>query len=82
MPDIIDNDQSGFIPGRLLSDNIRQTLDIIDYAQNNDTNLLLLTLDAEKAFDLVSWPFMFEISNSFGFHEKNFKECIKIHFLE
>lgn len=71
MPEIIENDQCGFIPGRLLSDNIRQTLNIIDYAQNNDINLPLLMLDA--VFDQVLWPFMFEIVRSFGFHEKLIK---------
>ena len=70
VPDIINSDQSGFISGRLLSDNIRRTLNIIDYAHKHNTNLLLLMLDAEKAFDRVLWPFMFEIVRSFGFHEK------------
>lgn len=64
VPDIVDNNQCGFIPGRFLSNNIRRTLNIIDYAQNNDINLLLLTLDAEKAFDQLLWPFMFEIVRS------------------
>uniref|UniRef100_A0A671TPP2 Reverse transcriptase domain-containing protein n=1 Tax=Sparus aurata TaxID=8175 RepID=A0A671TPP2_SPAAU len=64
--DIINPDQCGFIPGRLLADNIRRTLNIIDYAQRQKEELLLMTLDAEKAFDLVSWPFMFETIKSFG----------------
>lgn len=53
-----------------MSDNIRRTIYIIDYPQNNDKNFLLVILDAEKAFDKVLWPFMFEIVKSFGFHEK------------
>lgn len=68
--DIMDPDQCGFIPGRLLADNIRLTLNIIDYAQREKEEPLLMTLDAEKAFELVSWPFMFEtIIESFGMDE-------------
>lgn len=64
--EIITPDQCGFIPGRILADNIRRTLNIIDYAQRENEQLLLVTLDAEKAFDLVSWSFMFETIKEFG----------------
>ena len=63
---IITPDQCGFIPGRILADNIRRTLNVIDYAQRENEQLLLLTLDAEKAFDLVCWHFMFETIKGFG----------------
>ncbi len=43
MPNIINSDQSGFIPNRFISDNIRRTLNIIDYSQKNNKDLLLLT---------------------------------------
>lgn len=32
--------------------------------------LLVMTLDAEEAFDLVSWPFMLEVLSSFGLDKK------------
>lgn len=43
---------------------------MIDYVQQQDEDLLLITLDAEKAFDLVSWSFMFDVLEKFGFDEK------------
>lgn len=66
MPDIIDLDQTGFISNRQLSDNVRRTLNIIEHAQKNNKQALILTLDAEKAFDRVAWPFIFETCRSFG----------------
>lgn len=39
------------------------------WKKEND-EFLLMTLDAEKAFDLVSWPSMFEIMKSCGLDEK------------
>ncbi len=67
MPDIIDIDQTGFIKSRQLSDNVRRTLNIMDHVQKNNLHTLILTLDAEKAFDRVAWPFIFETCRSFGF---------------
>lgn len=38
--------------------------------------MLTLTLDAEKAFDQVSWPFLVGVLEKFGFH-KTFIKLIK-----
>uniref|UniRef100_A0A8C5BXC6 Reverse transcriptase domain-containing protein n=1 Tax=Gadus morhua TaxID=8049 RepID=A0A8C5BXC6_GADMO len=70
LPDLIDSDQTGFICNRFLSDNVRRTLDIIDFSQKYNKDLLLLTLDAEKAFDRVLWPYIFKTAKAFGFHSK------------
>lgn len=59
IPSIINNDQTGFVPNRLLSDNIRRTFNIIEHATKQQYQTLLLTLDAEKAFDRVAWQFIF-----------------------
>ena len=66
---IIDPDQTGFVPDRYLSENVRRTLNIIDYSQKMNIQTLILTLDAEKTFDRVSWTFIFEICAKFGFHD-------------
>jgi exonuclease III len=67
LPSIIHEDQSGFIRNRYLGDNIRLIYDLIDYLNVNDAPGLLLCLDFEKAFDSVSWEFMFKVLEAFGF---------------
>ena len=58
LPEIISNDQTGFLPGRYIGENIRLVLDMADYT--NITNLpgLMLLADFEKAFDKLEWSFL------------------------
>lgn len=67
-------DQVGFIPGRLGPDQIRRAVDIISVLQlgwSGDPHQegMLLSIDLEKAFDSVSWSYMFELLGTWGFSE-------------
>ena len=52
---IIDNDQTGFIKGRYIGQNITKLLDIMDYTDNEHIPALLISIDYEKAFDTIEW---------------------------
>lgn len=69
LPTIIHNDQTGFIKGRNSTNNIRRLLNLINRVQNNKEKAIILSLDAEKAFDKVNWIFLFKILKKFGFGE-------------
>lgn len=69
MPKIINLDQTGFVKDRLLSDNIHRTINVIDYASKNKLSMLTITLDAEKAFDRLFWPFLIEVCKKFKFNQ-------------
>ncbi len=65
IPELINPGQTGFIRGRQMQDNIRQTLQIISHVNQiinhiQDSNLqaVLLSLDAGNAFDSVNWLFL------------------------
>lgn len=76
MPDIIDEDQTGFIRGRQTQDNIRKTIHIVEEAQRRGDSAILVSIDAEKAFDSVNWVYLYNVLEKFGFNEKSIK-CIK-----
>uniref|UniRef100_A0A8C5R1L2 Reverse transcriptase domain-containing protein n=1 Tax=Leptobrachium leishanense TaxID=445787 RepID=A0A8C5R1L2_9ANUR len=58
LPLLIDPDQVGFIPGREARDATTRVIDAISLAHRGSSPVLLLSTDAEKAFDRVLWPFM------------------------
>jgi len=67
LPLLISEDQTGFMKNRYLGDNVRFIFDLIDYLNTNKQPGLLLCLDFEKAFDSVSWKFMFNVLGMYGF---------------
>lgn len=76
LPELINDHQMGFIKGRQTQDNIRQTLHIIEQANKQHLSAALVSLDAEKAFDRVSWPFLYRVLERLGFNNQ-FIRCIQ-----
>uniref|UniRef100_A0AAR2JRJ2 Reverse transcriptase domain-containing protein n=1 Tax=Pygocentrus nattereri TaxID=42514 RepID=A0AAR2JRJ2_PYGNA len=66
-PYIIHSDQTGFIKGRHSADNTRRLINIIDYCSINKLEKIVVSLDAEKAFDRVNWKFLLAVLHKFGF---------------
>ena len=64
---LIHHDQKGFMSGRFLGENIRMIYDIITYAENEQIPGLLMLVDFEKAFDSISWVFIFNVLRYLNF---------------
>ena len=64
--DLIGKDQTGFIPGRYMKQNIHHVLNLMDFVKKRKANAAFIFLDAEKAFDNVSWLFLKEVIKKFN----------------
>lgn len=67
LPNLINYDQTGFIRGRFIGENIRLIDSVIGYAKENNIPGLLLFLDFKKAFDTIEWSFIRKTFQFFGF---------------
>ena len=64
---LVHQDQTGFVKGRLISDNGMLLTSLLEYAEwDTDFTGGLLFLDFEKAFDSVEWSWLFSTLEAFG----------------
>ena len=71
LPKIINTDQTGFIKGRYISENIRIIFDTIDYQNKQNKPGLLFLAYFEKAYDSINHKYMFK-----GLEKMNFGQYI------
>ena len=64
---LIHTDQTAYVQGRYIGENIRLIEDIFFYTEYNNSPGALLCVDFEKAFDSLNWDFVVETLKIFGF---------------
>ena len=67
LPKLVNSDQTGFMKGRFIGENIRLIDGVINFAEVENIPGLLLFLDFEKAFDTVEWVFIKKTVQQFNF---------------
>ena len=55
---VVNCDQSCGVPGRFIGDTVAPLRDVVNYAASANIPVAILSLDQEKAFDLVHWGFL------------------------
>nr|GEU49747.1 hypothetical protein [Tanacetum cinerariifolium] len=68
---VVSLNQSAFIPGRHIQDNILITLELLKgYNRRSGAKICAMKIDIQKAYDTVSWEFLKKVMLMVGFHGK------------
>ena len=67
LPNIIGEEQKGFLKGRYIGENIRMLYDVLSYTETNNLPGMVMLIDFEKAFDSISWSFIKKTLDFFEF---------------
>lgn len=70
---IISENQSAFVPGRAITDNILISAEIMHYLKRKrqgKTWIVALKIDISKAYDMIEWSFLRTMMLKLGFAER------------
>jgi hypothetical protein len=72
LPNIISANQSAFIQGRLISDNVLVAYETLHHALTyvGENGYMALKLDMSKSYDRVEWVFLQEVMRRLSFEDK------------
>ena len=77
LPRLIHTDQTGFIKGRYIGENIRLISDLLEQTKADKISGRVMSMDFRKAFDTLEWPFMHYALKLYNFGE-NIRRWIKV----
>ena len=67
LPKLIHEDQTGYVKGRYIGQNIRLVKDIMKVTSLDNIPVMAIFIDFKKAFDSVDWNFLAKVLEAFNF---------------
>jgi hypothetical protein len=82
LPEVISQNQSAFVPGRLITDNTLVAFEIFHFFKQskNKQGYISVKIDMAKAYDRVEWPFLQVTLETMGFPQNltdTIMKCVK-----
>jgi len=70
LPNLITQEQTGFVKGRQIMDGIVIAQEVIHSLKNSKNKGMLIKLDLAKAYDRLSWEYMGGTLKAHGFDKR------------
>ena len=67
---IISRSQTGYLSERFIGESTRLVYDLMHHVESDDLPGLLVQIDFEKAFDSISWGFLYQVLEYFAFDKE------------
>ena len=67
LPTLINPDQTGYVKGRYIGENVRLIYDLIHYTDEPNQKGIAIFLDFKKAFDSIEWNYLLQTLQFFNF---------------
>ena len=67
LPTLINSDQTGYVKGRYIGENVKLIYDVIHYMDKLNRKGIAIFLDFKKAFDSIEWNYLLETLQPFNF---------------
>ena len=64
LPNIIHNNQTGYVKDRYIGETVRSLLDIMEFTDIENIPGLLIFIDFQKAFDSLEWDFLLTVQSA------------------
>ena len=81
LPNLVHPDQTGFVKGRYIGENIRLIFDIMEQTKVNNIPGILISVDFKKAFGSLEWSCIQSTLQKFNF-EDSLRKWIKIFYTD
>ena len=73
LPNCISDNQSAFVPGRSILDNVMVTIEVLHFMKaktRGEDMYVSLKLDISKAYDRLNWNYLRAVMNKMSFHNR------------
>ena len=81
LPSLIHPDQTGFVKGRYIGENIRLIADVMEQTRKLNLSGILLSLDFQKAFDTLEWSCIHHVLKLYNFGD-SLRNWVKVFYTD